>query len=193
MTIPQKKHLLESLYAHHRNIEESPLYIKGCKSIVFGEGNPNAQLMFVGEAPGKNEDEQGRPFVGQSGKLLEKALSNAGISRKEVFITNIVKCRPPKNRTPYPSELKIGKESMLNQQIDIIQPKIICTLGSAALQGLLGEKLKITKIHGKPISYKKHIIFPVYHPAYILRNRKAEKHFLEDIMKAVTLSQNNPT
>lgn len=184
----EKELALEKLYQPHQNFTQSPLYIAGCTSIVFGEGNPDATIMFIGEAPGKAEDEQRRPFVGPSGKLLNKALTQAGLQREDVFITNIVKCRPPNNRTPTPEELRLGKNLMLLEQITIINPKILCTLGSAALHGLTEGNFRITQVHGQPLDFQGRLLFPTFHPAYILRNLSQEHLFLSDIKKLVKLS-----
>jgi len=189
-----KQGLLNELYAPHGEFKKSPLYIPdACTKIIFGEGNPDAAIMFIGEAPGKVEDEEGRPFVGPSGQLLNRALERAGLQRSDVFITNIVKCRPPNNRTPSLHELKTGRDFMLLKQIHIIQPAVICTLGSAALKGLLNgptEKLyKITEIHGQVISCRDYTLLPTYHPAYILRNRAKTQLFFDDIQKLVKLAE----
>lgn len=185
----EKEHLLNQLYALHKDFKNSPLFIPGeCTSIVFGEGNPDATILFIGEAPGRQEDLEGRPFVGQSGRLLNRAFELAEINRNEVYITNIVKCRPPQNRTPSLEELATGRDVMLLEQIRIINPQIICTLGSAALSGLTQDNsCRITKIHGKPLQFQNQIILPLYHPAYILRNRQEAQAFLADIKKIKTL------
>ena len=180
----EKELLLNKLYAPHRDFKNSPLFIPGeCTSIVFGEGNPDAEILFIGEAPGKMEDLEGRPFVGQSGRLLNRALELAELKREEVYITNIVKCRPPNNRTPLPNELAVGRDLLLLDQIQIISPRIICTLGSAALAGLTQKSYSIAKIHGSPLSFLDYILLPLYHPAYILRNRSEAPNFLADIKK----------
>lgn len=184
----QKK--LDHLYDQFRDFKKTPFYIAGATNIVFGEGNPDARLLFIGEAPGKNEDIQARPFIGRSGKLLNRTLELAGISRDDVYITNIVKCRPPNNRTPYSHELRVGKKLLLDKQIQIIHPKVICTLGSPALLGLTEHHYQITKIHGDPLDYNGTILIPTFHPAYVLRNYSIANAFLEDIKKAVKLSKN---
>ena len=155
--------------------------------IVFGEGNPDTKILFIGEAPGREEDLQGRPFVGRSGKLLNRILESANAPRETVFITNMVKCRPPNNRRPLPTEIDASKPLLMGQ-IKIIHPKIICTLGSAALEGLIGRQVKITKERGKPISWNGITILPAYHPAYILRNPKELETLVRDISTAVNLS-----
>ncbi|MGC2310783.1 MAG: uracil-DNA glycosylase [Candidatus Babeliaceae bacterium] len=176
-----KQQLLNQLYEPYLQCMRCPLGSLGRTHVVFGEGNPDAQLVFIGEAPGREEDEQGRPFVGRSGKLLNKTLASVGIKREDVFITNIVKCRPPQNRAPLPNESNICKKLLLFNQLKIIRPQIICTLGSIALQSLFEESFQITKIRGKKLEFKEMTIIPTYHPAYVLRNQNAEKDFLADI------------
>ena len=181
---------LEALYAPHQDFKNSPLLVPGaCTKIVFGEGNPDAAILFIGEAPGREEDEQGRPFVGRSGKLLNRALFLVGLEREDVYITNIVKCRPPGNRTPLPEELKIGRDELLLAQIEIINPRVICTLGAAALCGLTEKPYKITAVRGQPIDFHGRILLPTYHPAYVLRNQSVAPVFLGDIKKLVQLSK----
>lgn len=180
-----KQELLDKLYAPYKKCMECPLGTLGRTHVVFGEGNPDADLMFIGEGPGKDEDEQGKPFVGRSGKLLNHIFEIVGIQRNNVFITNIVKCRPPNNRKPLPIESNTCKSILLLNQIKIIRPKIICTLGSAALSGLLEKDVKITQIRGKFINFQTIPLMPTYHPAYILRNPKELQSLVRDIQTAV--------
>lgn len=180
----QKQELLDKLYAPYHHCKACPLGFQGRKNVVFGEGNPDAQLLFVGEGPGKEEDILGRPFVGRSGKLLDKILELAALKREEVFIANIVKCRPPGNRKPLPIESTTCKNLLLFNQIKIIQPQLICTLGSSALEALIEQKVTITKMRGTIIKKNGMTILPTYHPAYILRNRKQSEIFTNDIKKA---------
>ena len=183
-----KLELLNQLYKPYYNCKACPLGTLGRKHVVFGEGNPDAKLMFIGEGPGKEEDLQGKPFIGRAGQLLNRSLEAIGIQRKDVFITNIVKCRPPNNRTPTPTESQTCKNLLLIKQIQIICPKVICTLGSAAIQGLLGKKtLKISQIRGKKILIEEIIVVPTYHPAYILRNPKELKILIADLAFAYSL------
>lgn len=161
---------------------QCPLGGLGRTNVVFGDGNPDAHLMLVGEGPGREEDEQGKPFVGRSGKLLNRIFEIIGIARRDLFITNIVKCRPPNNRKPLPNESRTCKNLLLINQIKIIRPKVICTLGSAALEGLLEQEVKITKIRGKQQIFEGILLIPTYHPAYVLRNPK-ELEFLTDDIK----------
>jgi len=182
------KQQLEAIYQPHKEAEESPLYIPGCSHIVFGEGNPQANIMFIGEAPGKEEDKQGRPFVGRAGQLLNRTLEKLGLRREDVFITNVVKCRPPENRTPTQEEIQKGKQ-LLNKEIEVIEPKAICALGSTALRGLFEESLKISTVRGSQKTYHGVPVVPTYHPAYVLRNPKAADTLLEDINKAIEIAQ----
>ncbi len=174
---------LDVIYRPYKNATASPLYIPGCTQIVFGEGNPDADIMFIGEAPGKDEDEKGRPFVGRAGQLLNQALEQVGLERNDVFITNVVKCRPPENRTPTLEEIHAGKV-LLNKEIDVVEPKIICTLGSTALRCLFEENIKISSVRGKTKTYHNTKVLPTYHPAYILRNPNAKDNFINDIRHA---------
>ena len=179
-----KQQLLNELYAYYDGCKKCPLFPTRT-NIVFGEGNPDTKLLFIGEAPGKDEDLQGRPFVGRSGKLLTKTLNALGIDRQDIYITNVVKCRPPNNRLPNPQETFICKNLLLYNQIKIIRPKIICTLGSCALQALLQKPIQITKVRGTKQKLDNVTIIPTYHPAYILRNPKELKTFASDISKAL--------
>jgi|ERR1700733_8846896 len=188
-----KQHLLDKLYAPYIKCKECPLGSLGRKNVVFGEGNPDAKLMFIGEGPGHDEDIQGRPFVGRSGKLLTKILELSGIDRSDVFISNVVKCRPPNNRKPLENEIATCTDLLLFNQIKIIRPPVICTLGATALQGLIGNyQIKITQVRGKPIvgdNLPNIIIMPTYHPAYILRNPPELPKMHEDIQHAYQLTK----
>jgi DNA polymerase len=140
-------------------------------SVVFGAGNADADLMFVGEAPGANEDLQGLPFVGAAGKLLEKLLGEIGLSRAEVFIANVLKCRPPGNRDPRPGEIE-NCTPYLIRQVELVQPRVICTLGNFATKLLRGDPAGITRVHGQPevrtIGSHTTRLYPIYHPAAAL-------------------------
>ncbi len=184
----EKQILLNNLYNLYRDFKSSSLFIEGSQSIVFGEGSPNSPLIFIGEAPGREEDEQARPFVGRSGKLLTKAIENCGVSRKDVFITNIVKCRPPENRTPTPQEIETGKKLLLQNELSIIKPKVIVTLGLCSLKGFLETPMCMSRVRGTSIPFGESIIFPVYHPAYILRNQSVKDIFFSDILHALKLA-----
>jgi uracil-DNA glycosylase family 4 len=155
--------------------------------LVFGEGNPRAELVFVGEAPGADEDAQGRPFVGRAGQLLTKIIVAMGLKREEVYICNILKCRPPGNRNPQPEEIS-ACEPFLIRQLEAIRPRVICALGSFAAHTLLKSEAPITVLRGRFHSYQGIPLMPTYHPAYLLRNPGAKKQVWEDvqmIMKAL--------
>jgi len=143
----------------------------GRTQVVFGAGNPHADLMFVGEAPGFHEDKQGLPFVGQAGKLLEKLLAGIGLQRSDVYIANVLKCRPPGNRDPQPDEIE-ACESHLFRQIELIEPTVIATLGNFATKLLSGRPLGITRVHGQEqpttLAGRRLLLYPLYHPAAAL-------------------------
>lgn len=146
---------------------------------VPGEGAYDAKVMFVGEGPGQNEDEQGRPFVGAAGKLLTELLESIGLKRSEVFITNIVKCRPPNNRAPRKSEIEMCNP-YLESQIRFINPRILCPLGTPAITTLMGQEYSASLIHGKPISKGNTTILPMYHPAAALYDASLKDVLLAD-------------
>ncbi|HAF69970.1 TPA: uracil-DNA glycosylase [Candidatus Acetothermia bacterium] len=148
---------------------------QGRTNLVFGEGDPRAELMFVGEGPGEVEDQTGRPFVGPAGQLLTQILASVGIDRKEVYITNVVKCRPPGNRVPTRQEMDSCWE-WLAAQIALINPRIIVTLGNAATQKLLGRPEGIGQLRGRFFRWKGGIeVFPMFHPSFLLRNPSRKK------------------
>ncbi len=149
-------------------------------NVVFGEGDPNADLMFVGEAPGRDEDLGGRPFVGRAGQLLTKIIEAIGLSREDVFIGNVLKCRPPDNRNPLPPEI-IQCSPYLHAQINLIKPKVICALGKFAAQTLLNTEIPISKLRGTFHDYRGVKLMPTYHPAYLLRNSQGKKDVWEDM------------
>jgi uracil-DNA glycosylase family 4 len=151
--------------------------------VVFGVGRLDAPLLFVGEAPGADEDLQGEPFVGKAGQLLTKTLAKHGVSRDKVHIANILKCRPPGNRTPAPDEMAACLP-WLKRQIDVIRPKVLCALGNIAAQTLLETKTGITRLRGKYADGLGRKIFPTFHPAYILRNMGELPVFEADILQA---------
>jgi DNA polymerase len=150
------------------------------RTIVFGEGNKKAKLMFVGEGPGYDEDVQGRPFVGKAGQLLTKIIQSIHLSREEVYIANIIKCRPPQNRNPEPDEIK-SCFPFLMKQIRAIQPKIICALGTFAAQTLLETDVKITSLRGRTFDLQGITVLPTYHPAFLLRNPDKKREVWEDM------------
>jgi len=156
------------------------------KTIVFGEGNEKASLMFIGEGPGYDEDVQGRPFVGKAGQLLTKIIESINLSREEVYIANIVKCRPPQNRNPESDEIE-SCSPFLMKQIWVIQPKIICALGTFSAQTLLRTDTKITALRGKLFDLEGIKVIPTYHPAFLLRNPERKREVWEDMKQIAEL------
>lgn len=150
--------------------------------LVFGEGSPHADLVFVGEAPGADEDAQGRPFVGRAGQLLTKIIGAMGLKREEVYICNILKCRPPGNRNPQPDEIT-ACEPFLIRQLEAIRPQAICALGSFAAHTLLKSEAPISALRGRFHRYQGIPLMPTYHPAYLLRNPGAKKQVWEDVQE----------
>ena len=155
------------------------------KNIVVGEGNPNAALMFIGEGPGEDEDNSGRPFVGRAGQLLTKIIEAMKLKREDVYIANIVKCRPPNNRTPSEDEI-ISCAPYLMKQISVLKPKIIVTLGAPSTCTLFNQKIKISAVRGQFYDWKDGIkLMPTFHPAYLLRNPIDKKLVWEDMQKVM--------
>ncbi|MBP5292807.1 MAG: uracil-DNA glycosylase [Clostridia bacterium] len=150
-------------------------------NVVFGEGNPDADLMFVGEAPGEQEDLSGKPFVGRSGQLLDRYLEYVGIRREDVFIANIIKCRPPANRDPKPSEEELCMP-YLREQVRLIRPKIIVCLGRIAAMKLIREDYRITEEHGQWVRKGNFLMTAVFHPAAILRDPRKKEFMLDDMI-----------
>ena len=167
-------------------------FLEGCQrcklgktrtNLVFGQGNPHAELMFVGEAPGRDEDEQGLAFVGRAGQLLTKIIEAIDLKREDVYIANVIKCRPPGNRNPEQDEVETC-EPFLFQQIDIIKPKVIVALGTFAARALLRTLDPISRLRGRVYQYRGAKLIPTFHPAYLLRNPSSKRDVWED-MKTV--------
>ena len=152
----------------------------GRTTVVFGSGNPRAELVVIGEGPGADEDAQGKPFVGRAGQLLTKMLESVNLSRDEVYITNTVKCRPPGNRNPEPDELA-ACAPILNAQLTTLQPKVVLSLGSVATQALLGTREAIGKLRGRVHPYGSAVLVPTFHPAFLLRTPEAKRHAWADL------------
>jgi uracil-DNA glycosylase len=150
------------------------------KHVVFGEGDAKARLVFVGEAPGEEEDLQGRPFVGRAGKLLDRLIEKVGLRRNEVYICNVLKCRPPHNRDPEPVEVE-ACAGYLQAQLEIINPRVICTLGRHAYNALLHTDERITRIRGVLTKYRGTLLLPTYHPSFLLRNSDRIKEAWDDM------------
>jgi uracil-DNA glycosylase family 4 len=183
-----KKLLLEELFKKI-STEGKCVFYEGSSGYVFGDGNPDSLVVFVGEAPGEEEDRQKKPFVGRAGRYLNEKLQEVGLRREDVYITNVVKSRPPGNRKPTKDEM-MGCLPYLRKEIEIIKPKLIVCLGSTALEGLLGKNLPITRHRGQVFDYpydRNIKVFLTYHPAYVLRNPQADKEFTQDIKKVVEL------
>jgi DNA polymerase len=157
---------------------------RGRGNLVFGEGNPDARLMFIGEGPGREEDLQGRPFVGDAGKLLNRLIERMGFKREDVYITNVVKCRPPMNRDPEQDEIATCMP-FLKRQIGIISPEVIMTLGRIAAQSILGVKTPISRLRGKFTEFERIPLMPTFHPAYLLRNPKDKMLVWADAQKVL--------
>jgi len=180
-----KEKQLWELYEKNKNCCRCNL----CKSrtqIVFYDGNPNSPVVFVGEAPGEDEDRLGKPFVGRAGKYLNRVLEKIGWRREDIYITNVCKCRPPENRKPLPKEMQTCFNVFLKWEIQILKPKVICCLGATAAEAFLGKSVRITKMRGQfytnPL-FPEVRLFLTYHPAYILRNPREAKTFEEDLKK----------
>lgn len=153
--------------------------------VVFGTGNPDANLMFVGEAPGRDEDLQGEPFVGRAGQLLTDIIKAMKLSRADVYIANVIKCRPPENRNPEPAELDACRP-YIRRQVELIRPKVIVTLGKFALQSLTGKTYSISSIRGEWLEHEGVKVMPTFHPAYLLRTPSAKKEVWQDMKKVMT-------
>lgn len=201
--VPKTKEVLEMAEVNPleelKKLEEEAKKCCKCRlcktrtNVVFGEGDPSTNLMFVGEAPGEQEDLQGRPFVGRAGQLLTRFLNLYGVSRDKVYITNVVKCRPPGNRNPAPDEIA-ACYPFLERQIELISPEVILCLGAFAARTVLNlpEKTPISKIRGKEqkvqIGGREVVVIPTFHPAYLLRNRRGEPEFQKDLENALRIA-----
>lgn len=173
---------LQELAKSLHNCQRCKLAKLGRSQVVFGVGNPHASIMFVGEAPGFNEDQKGEPFVGAAGKLLNDLLESANLSRDQIYIANVIKCRPPNNRDPEPDEVETCKPFLM-QQIQMIRPKLVCTLGNWATQTLLERKVGITKVKAQAFYMKDFVIFPLLHPAAALHQGNLLDTLKEDFKK----------
>ncbi|ADC89579.1 phage SPO1 DNA polymerase-related protein [Thermocrinis albus DSM 14484] len=184
----EKKMALAELY---RTMEAEGRCVRyeGSNGYVLGEGNPCSPVIFVGEAPGEEEDRQRRPFVGRAGQYLNAKLEEVGLRRQDVYITNVVKSRPPGNRTPTAQEIA-SCVSYLRKEIEIIKPKVIVCLGSTALEGVMGRKMPVTKARGQIFTYPFDSgikVLLTYHPAYVLRNPSADREFTQDLKKLLEI------
>ncbi|HEX6389637.1 MAG TPA: uracil-DNA glycosylase, partial [Solirubrobacteraceae bacterium] len=167
----ERREALKAVYQQAKGCTNCPQLAATRTTVVFGSGNADADLMFVGEAPGANEDRQGVPFVGQAGKLLDTLLEEIGLSRGDVFVSNTLKCRPPGNRDPHPAEIE-ACQSYLMRQVELIEPRVICTLGNFATKLLRGDPTGITRLHGREevrvVGTRAVRLYPMFHPAAAL-------------------------
>ena len=173
-------HALAAVRADIGDCTRCKLHTLGRTQVVFGVGNPEADLMFVGEAPGRDEDLQGYPFVGRAGQLLTKIIEAIALKREDVYIANVIKCRPPENRNPEPDEVATC-EPFLFRQIDIIKPKVIVALGKFGAQTLLRTLDPISRLRGRVFDYRGAKLIPTFHPAYLLRNPSSKREVWEDM------------
>jgi DNA polymerase len=191
----ERRESLKLLLAQARSCVRCPELASTRKSVVFGAGNADADLMFVGEAPGASEDEQGVPFVGRAGKLLDKLLEEIGLSRSEVFVINTLKCRPPGNRDPLPVEIA-NCEEYLRRQVALIEPTVICTLGNFSTKLLRGDPTGITRLHGQPevlvLGSRAVRLYPIYHPAAALYTPRMLETLREDFARLPELLSMGP-
>jgi uracil-DNA glycosylase len=182
----ERREALKEVFAQARGCVRCAELAATRRTVVFGAGDADADLMFVGEAPGASEDEQGLPFVGQAGKLLEKLLGEIGLRREQVFIANVLKCRPPGNRDPQPVEIENCRE-YLYRQVELIQPRVICTLGNFSTKLLREDPTGITRLHGQPevltVGRRTVRIFPIFHPAAALYTPRMLQTLREDFQK----------
>jgi len=176
-----KQQLLEQIKADIVKQDICPDLAKQATQLVFGDGNPDADIVFIGEAPGKNEDEQGKPFVGAAGKFLDEMLGSIDLKRGDIYITNIVKYRPPNNRDPLPDE-KAAFLPFLRSQLEVIEPKLVVTLGRHSMDSLL-PGLQISKCHGQPKRYKGQVYLPLFHPAAALYNGSMRQTLIDDFAR----------
>jgi uracil-DNA glycosylase len=182
----QRREALKEVLAQARSCARCPELAATRKTVVFGAGNANADLMFVGEAPGASEDEQGLPFVGRAGQLLNTLLGEIGLAREDVFICNTLKCRPPGNRDPLPVEIANCQEYLM-RQVELIQPTVICTLGNFSTKLLRGDTTGITRLHGQPevltVGRRAVRLYPIYHPAAALYTPRMLATLREDFAR----------
>ena len=182
----ERREALKQLLAQARACERCSDLAATRKTVVFGAGNADAELMFVGEAPGASEDEQGLPFVGRAGKLLDQLLAEIGMERKEVFVANVLKCRPPGNRDPLPIEIENCQDYLL-RQVELIEPSVICSLGNFSTKLLRGDPTGITRLHGRPemitLGRRAVRLYPIYHPAAALYTPRMLETLREDFLR----------
>ena len=183
---PQRREALKEVLAEARVCQRCSELAATRKTVVFGNGNADAELMFVGEAPGASEDEQGLPFVGRAGQLLDQLLGEIGMKRSEAFVANVLKCRPPGNRDPLPVEIENCRDYLL-RQVELIEPSVICTLGNFSTKLLRGDPTGITRLHGRPeeitLGRRAVRLYPIYHPAAALYTPRMLETLREDFSR----------
>ena len=187
--VQQRQRALQEIRDRIGDCQRCKLH-KNRTHLVFGIGNPMADLVFIGEAPGEDEDLQGEPFVGKAGQLLNKMIQAMGFKREQVYIANIVKCRPPNNRNPEPDEIA-SCEPFLMDQLGAIRPSVVCTLGNFASQTLLRTRVKISQLRGQFHDYQGVKVMPTFHPAYLLRNPQDKRLVWEDLQKVMVELKKN--
>lgn len=180
--VSDKQKELDKIKQQILDDDVTPDLAAGATQLVFGDGSPDAEVVFVGEAPGKNEDQQGLPFVGAAGRFLEEMLKGIGMERAQVYITNIVKYRPPNNRDPYPDE-KAAFLPYLKAQLEVIKPKLVVPLGRHSMEVLLPAGLKISQCHGQAKRYKNQVYMPMFHPAAALYNGAMRQTLIDDFSR----------
>lgn len=178
-----KAEKIKNLNVIYSQIKDHPFSDFEKNKIVFGVGDINSDLVFLGEGPGKDEDEQGKPFVGRAGKLLTKIINAMSFDREQVYITNVIKCRLENNRAPKPDEIDFDMSAITNEELKTINPKIICCLGASSMYSLLGFDRKISDSRGKFFDWNGIKVMPTYHPAYLLRNPSAKTIVWDDMQK----------
>jgi uracil-DNA glycosylase len=191
----QRREELKAVWQQATGCQRCPQLAATRKTVVFGSGNADADLMFVGEAPGAREDEQGLPFVGQAGRLLDQLLSEIGLARGDVFVANVLKCRPPGNRDPLPQEIE-NCQDYLYRQLELIEPKVVCTLGNFSTKLLRGEPTGITRLHGREelrtIGPRAVRLYPIFHPAAALYTPRMLETLREDFSRIPDLLAKDP-
>lgn len=187
--IESKKQALNKIYKYYEE-NQHPVFNFNLTKIVPGVGDLDSRIVFLGEGPGAEEDKQGVPFVGRAGQLLTKIIESIRLERSNVYITNVVKCRLENNRPPTLDEIDYEKKIILDEELKIVAPKLICTLGASATKALLGHDVTISKVRGKFIDIEKYTVIPTYHPAYLLRNPSAKKIVWEDMKKIALFLKN---
>jgi uracil-DNA glycosylase family 4 len=194
-TAAERREELKAVWRQAQSCTNCPQLASTRQTVVFGSGNADADLMFIGEAPGANEDKQGLPFVGQAGRLLDTLLEEIGLSRGDVFVSNVLKCRPPGNRDPLPQEIDACQDYLF-RQLELIEPRVVCTLGNFSTKLLRGDPTGITRLHGREeirrIGPRRVRLFPIYHPAAALYTPKMLEILREDFHRLPALLALDP-